>query len=158
MTLITEIIGYCDYFALVPNESSWIASLHLITLITVLQLFSPHPVVVIISYFYWNIIVIRVTVGCTETANKVGTWLREISSCCCLTTASKTRQLLLNKIHIPFLPSLNLCKRMSHNLNLDCNIPRIRSNLTRVRQMHRCPRHHQPIIAGGAPLNAVMSS
>ena len=39
-------------------------------------------------------------------ANKDGTWLREISSCCCLTTAGKTRQLLLNKIYIPFLPSL----------------------------------------------------
>ena len=44
--------------------------------------------------------------SCTETANKDGTWLREISSCCCLTTAGKTRQLLLNKIYIPFLPSL----------------------------------------------------
>ena len=32
--------------------------------------------------------------------------MREISSCCCLTTAGKTRQLLLNKIDIPFLPSL----------------------------------------------------
>ena len=42
----------------------------------------------------------------TEAANKDGTWLREISSCCCLTTAGKTRQLLLNKIYIPFLPSL----------------------------------------------------
>ena len=39
---------------------------------------------------------------CTETA-KDGTWLREMSSCCCLTTASKTRQLSLNKIYIPFL-------------------------------------------------------
>ena len=38
--------------------------------------------------------------------NKDGTLLREISSCCCLTTAGKTRQLLLNKIYIPFLPSL----------------------------------------------------
>ena len=28
---------------------------------------------------------------CTEMANKDGTWLREISSCCCLTTAGKTR-------------------------------------------------------------------
>ena len=44
--------------------------------------------------------------GNTETANKDGTWLREISSCCCLTTAGKTRQLLLNNIYIPFLPSL----------------------------------------------------
>ena len=44
--------------------------------------------------------------GYTETANKDGTWLREMSSCCCLTTAGKTRQLLLNKIYIPFLPSL----------------------------------------------------
>ena len=43
---------------------------------------------------------------CTETANKDGTWLREISSCCCLTTPGKTRQLLLNKSYIPFLPSL----------------------------------------------------
>ena len=43
---------------------------------------------------------------CTETANKDGTWLREISSCCCLTTAGNTRQLLLNKIYISFLPSL----------------------------------------------------
>ena len=43
---------------------------------------------------------------CTETANKVCTWLREVSSCCCLTTAGKTRQLLLNNIYIPFLPSL----------------------------------------------------
>ena len=43
---------------------------------------------------------------CTETSNRDGTWLREISSRCCLTTASKTRQLLLNKIYIPFLPSL----------------------------------------------------
>ena len=42
----------------------------------------------------------------TETANKDGRWLREISSCCCLTTADKTRQLLLNKIYVPFLPSL----------------------------------------------------
>ena len=42
----------------------------------------------------------------TEMANKDGTWLREISSCCCLTTAGKTRQLLLKKIYIPFLPSL----------------------------------------------------
>ena len=42
----------------------------------------------------------------TETANKDGTWLREMSSCCCLTTAGKTRQLLLNKIYIPSLPSL----------------------------------------------------
>ena len=41
-----------------------------------------------------------------EMANKDGTWLREISSCCCLTTAGKTRQLLLNKIYIPILPSL----------------------------------------------------
>ena len=32
--------------------------------------------------------------------------MREISSCCCLTTAGKTRQLLLNNIYIPFLPSL----------------------------------------------------
>ena len=32
----------------------------------------------------------------TETANKDGTWLREISSFCCLTTTGKTRQLLLN--------------------------------------------------------------
>ena len=39
-------------------------------------------------------------------ANKDGTWFREISSCCCLTTAGKTRQLLLNKIYIPFLTSL----------------------------------------------------
>ena len=39
----------------------------------------------------------------TETANyKDGTWLREISSCCCLTTVGKTRQLLLHKIYIPF--------------------------------------------------------
>ena len=44
--------------------------------------------------------------GLTETANKDGTWLREMSSCCCLTTAGKTRQLLLNTIYIPFLPSL----------------------------------------------------
>ena len=44
----------------------------------------------------------------TETANKDGTWLREISSCCCLTTAGKTRQLLLIKMYIPFLPSLYL--------------------------------------------------
>ena len=42
---------------------------------------------------------------CTETANKNGTWLREISSCCCLTRAGKTRQLLLNKIYIPIFPS-----------------------------------------------------
>ena len=42
----------------------------------------------------------------TEMAKKDGTWLREIYSCCCLTTAGKTRQLLLNKMHIPFLPSL----------------------------------------------------
>ena len=42
----------------------------------------------------------------TEMANKYGTWLRKVSSCCCLTTAGKTRQLLLNKIYIPFLPSL----------------------------------------------------
>ena len=40
----------------------------------------------------------------TETANKDGAWLREISSCCCLTTAGKPRK--LNKIYIPFLPSL----------------------------------------------------
>ena len=39
-------------------------------------------------------------------ANKDGRWLREIVSCCCLTTAGKTRQLLLNKIYIPFLLSL----------------------------------------------------
>ena len=44
--------------------------------------------------------------GCTETANKDATWLRETSSCCCLTTAAETRQQLLNKISIPFLPSL----------------------------------------------------
>ena len=43
---------------------------------------------------------------CTETANKDGMWLRENSSCCCLTTAGKNRQLLFNKIYIPFLPSL----------------------------------------------------
>ena len=43
---------------------------------------------------------------CTETANKDGMWLREISSCCCLTTGGKTRQLLLNNIYIPFLPFL----------------------------------------------------
>ena len=43
---------------------------------------------------------------CTETANKDGTWLREISSCCCLTTAGKPRQLLLKKIYNPFFPSL----------------------------------------------------
>ena len=43
---------------------------------------------------------------CTEMANKDGTWLREICSCCCLTTAGKTRQLLLNKIYIPILPYL----------------------------------------------------
>ena len=42
----------------------------------------------------------------TETANKDGMWLREISSCCCLTRAGKTRQLLLNKMYIPFLTSL----------------------------------------------------
>ena len=42
----------------------------------------------------------------TETANKDGTWLQEISSCCCLPTAGKTTQLLLKKIYIPFLPSL----------------------------------------------------
>ena len=42
----------------------------------------------------------------TETAKKDGTWLREISSCCCLTTAGKTRQLLLNKIYILSLSSL----------------------------------------------------
>ena len=41
-------------------------------------------------------------------ANKDGTWLREISSCYCLTTAGKIRQLLLNKMYIPFLPSLYL--------------------------------------------------
>ena len=41
-----------------------------------------------------------------EVANKDGMWLRDISSCCCLTTAGKIRQLLLNKIYIPFLPSL----------------------------------------------------
>ena len=46
------------------------------------------------------------TRDCTEMANKDGTWLREISSRCCLTTAGKNRQLLLNKIYIPFLPSL----------------------------------------------------
>ena len=45
----------------------------------------------------------------TETANKDGTWLLEISSCCCLTPAGKTKQLLLNKIYIPFLPSLYTC-------------------------------------------------
>ena len=39
-------------------------------------------------------------------ANKDGTWLREISPCCCLTRAGKIRQLLLNKIYIPFLPPL----------------------------------------------------
>ena len=44
--------------------------------------------------------------NCTEMANKDGAWLREMSSCCCLTTAGKTSQLLLNKIYIPFLPSL----------------------------------------------------
>ena len=38
----------------------------------------------------------------TEMVNKDRTWLREISSCCCLTPAGKTRQLLLNKIYIPF--------------------------------------------------------
>ena len=43
----------------------------------------------------------------TETANKDGTWLLEMSSCCCLTTAGKTRQLLLDKIYIPFC---HLCK------------------------------------------------
>ena len=42
----------------------------------------------------------------TEMANKNDTRLQEISSCCCLTTAGKTRQLLLDKICIPFLPSL----------------------------------------------------
>ena len=42
----------------------------------------------------------------TEMANKDGTWLQEMSSCCCLTKAGKTRQLLLNKMYIPFLPSL----------------------------------------------------
>ena len=42
----------------------------------------------------------------TETANKEGMWLRDISSCCCLTTAGKIKQLMLNKIYIPFLPSL----------------------------------------------------
>ena len=52
-------------------------------------------------------------VGNTETANKDGIWLREISSCCCLTTAGKTRQLLLNKIYIPFLPSLYRAKKKS---------------------------------------------
>ena len=46
----------------------------------------------------------------TETANKDGTWLREISSSCCLTTGGKTRQLLLIKIYIPFLSSLYLHK------------------------------------------------
>ena len=42
----------------------------------------------------------------TEMANKNDTRLQEISSCCCLTTAGNTRQLLLDKICIPFLPSL----------------------------------------------------
>ena len=44
----------------------------------------------------------------TETANKDGTRLREISSCCCLTTAGKTGQLLLKRNYIPFLASLYL--------------------------------------------------
>ena len=55
----------------------------------------------------------------TEMANKDGTWLREICSCCSLTTAGKTRQLLLNKINIPFLPSLyNLCEFKLHYCTL----------------------------------------
>ena len=49
---------------------------------------------------------LTVATDSTEMANKDGMWLREISSCCCLTTAGKTRQLLLNKMYIPFLPSL----------------------------------------------------
>ena len=51
----------------------------------------------------------------TETANKDGTWLREISSCCCLTTAGKTRELLLNKIYIPFLQSLYILRDPKNN-------------------------------------------
>ena len=42
----------------------------------------------------------------TETANKDGTWLRENSSCCCLKIAGKTKQQLLKKIYMSFLPSL----------------------------------------------------
>ena len=45
---------------------------------------------------------------CTETANKDGMWLREISPCCCLTSAGKTRELLLNKnLHSFFAISVN---------------------------------------------------
>ena len=43
---------------------------------------------------------------CTEMAKEDGTGLREVSSRCCLTTAGKTGQLLLNNIYISFLPSL----------------------------------------------------
>ena len=48
----------------------------------------------------------EIYVKSTEMANKDGTWLREISFCCCLPRAGKTRQLLLNKMYIPFLLSL----------------------------------------------------
>ena len=46
----------------------------------------------------------------TETANKDGTWLREVSSCCCVTTAGKTRQLLLNK-HLHSLFAISVHER-----------------------------------------------
>ena len=58
-------------------------------------------------------------------ANKDGTWLREIYSCCCLTTAGKTRQLLLNNIYIPFLPSLYRVKWANERIGAraSCSLP-----------------------------------